>query len=643
MQSIETNIVWISDIHLKAEYALANSYRESEKVEILFNSLVEKIASAKKSIDYIILSGDIGFKGAKEDYQYFWEVFVKKLYEKKTSGNCFELDKTKILTIPGNHDISWKNVKFLNDYISGFDKHTGEFPSRKSFFNDSKPHFINSFAEYSAFFGKDHNVKIDQEIWDNFFRFDPSNFELIVDPDYDEKRLYGLLVDYQKEIIFVLLNTAWFSIGDFMNQILVTENVENLVSISKRTRSQANEQAIQLLDIKSKIVEFGNQVAGAEQFPFKKLKEYIANNPKFPIVTIAHHPSSWLSWSELYSLANPSLNTTPIAQIFNCTDILLTGHEHVPINKRPEKELEGLLHLKAGMLMEDDITKEPYFQHSRFSMLTISNTYGNCNVKEDRFLLSNKDRWELFENFSPSFGLIKKEFLCSQRKKLLESKFQKFKLLDYLMKKTGVLKNAISDPDIIEETDFTVHKIISEDDKTVRHCFLIKNGVSFFANLLNQKTKSGDICILADLILQSSKKHENFKIKIQFIFLDILVSNEQKKLNGNTNELNYHYTEVDIAKNKFDHSFRIELLKYPDTIEIYSNIVKLVDQKFNNFRNIFFEKYEKDFFNGKGEYLDITKKDAFTSIFTVVSNISFLFDVINYWTLEKYVSNDTNN
>lgn len=632
MASNDARIAWISDIHLRSAYAKGKA---KDRVCKIFKDFIEKIAISNHNLDYLIISGDIGFAGNSDEYKLFDKYFLEPLHHAFTlTGRV-----PRIITIPGNHDISWSADLAFKKYLATYTSKSAGFRERSAFIGEHKPEFEKCFGAYTKFFSR-----TDSEMTRQFFDFESKR--IFVDPNYQSKKLYGYVVDYYKEIIFVMLNSAWYSIGDNFNKLLVSENPNSIVSDIKKlgndleTKDIIDAAVVKLLDLKSKIVEFGSQIANADMFPLEELWKKILENPKFTVVTIMHHPPAWLSWSEMYSYKD-SKKEPALVKILRNSDLLLTGHEHVPVTKNQEYDGAGFFHLKGGMFMEDDIRKEDYFLHSRFSRLIIHNFRDGCSYEEEKFLYDKDqpvDPWTKPYDSGKQIINTREHRISEQREKRIIEKFSEFDIPAFLEKKLG--RKEV--PETIDLGvfvrpfgDFRVATYRWKED--VRVVILVKEGLTFFQPeaALDPEPTEEKVRILYECvhkIIEAVSKIENppISIKIHFILLDLLVI---KSLT----EFQYPIIELADIVGPPRSEIRLSNNGTKSSEEVYSDIVRFSEQVFNNFRNSFFTIYET-------EALDLVAKgnpsidiQAFMNHFNPVSRIKFILDILSFWDFEKYI------
>ncbi len=140
----EINILHLSDLHFGIENTIAVTLAELEKRETTLKKLIEnlkKISEDHKEWkpDIIVISGDIGYAGKKEDYLLAEEWFTQLL-------SNLNIGNESLIICPGNHDRYVENVvktnrKYPND-IKDSDDNWYEFESED---------FQKRFSEFSDF------------------------------------------------------------------------------------------------------------------------------------------------------------------------------------------------------------------------------------------------------------------------------------------------------------------------------------------------------------------------------------------------------------------------------------------------------------------------------------------------------------
>jgi len=430
--SIDTNILWISDIHFKAHYVKTDEAKR--KLEPFYGAFLEKIEEEQESrpIDYIFLTGDIAFAGTENDYKGFCEWFIVPLYNffKKWLEEHQDVRWPRIIFIPGNHDISWDKNKQFMTFLQTFSKQNNTYIDRNvQLIKSNEALFAKSFANYTAM-----TKSLSVEIQKKFFNLN----DLDVGGDYDKHRLFGYIVDHAKQLVIVLLNTSWYSIGDSINTLMVRGEFKK-VTVGKAAKddkyyyNKYKAEALNLLKRKDMIAEYGSQVIGRNLFPKEGLLKVFANYPHYVVITCMHHPLNWLNSKELYSYEGADQKEFILNTILDVSDAVLTSHEHLPISNRVEKINAHGWHFASGMFMEDKIDVlegQVFFAHSRFSTLLIDSD--KPNIAEKRYLYNREAvKWEPYETLHYDV-LPKKKKLTPERKNKILSSLSSFSIAKLL-------------------------------------------------------------------------------------------------------------------------------------------------------------------------------------------------------------------
>ncbi len=353
----QTTILWLSDIHIWDSYRnLAGNYLSNglpHYFEAFFASLPERI-------DYLLLGGDIGFAGTPEDYAYFEELFFKHLDHSR-------FNETKLLVVPGNHDINWLSSENLISTVKDSSLATFEERSHKYLIPRRRSEFLQTFEGYTKFFNS--------EKFRRFF----TGAEL--SESYREHKLYGYCIDRSNKLIFILLNSAWVSLGAKFNDLLQ----KRLFAAKKKGSTLKLEvfasEVEKLLRHKDSIAEYGSQVIGSRLVEeLDLLERVIYNHPDFTVMTLMHHPPNWLHWREKYNDNEEIQATQVLHNVLRLSNFLLTGHEHVPSVKSHEVLDKDTYHLKSGCFLDELNAGTNFFhlKHNRFALLQLhTGTYQN--------------------------------------------------------------------------------------------------------------------------------------------------------------------------------------------------------------------------------------------------------------------------
>lgn len=337
MNSIDTKIrfLWLSDIHYKYEYGSSAGSEDLRKFLSSFHTYISEFEAS--DFDYILLSGDIAQEGSAEDYAQFCRDILDPLQAK--------FPEAQLLVVPGNHDVARKDAKFVKDFLASMSENNNQ---RLDFFGKDIKSFEKIFAHYTAAFKG--NGKIPAQSSET----------------YKGTLLYGHVLDVKRKVIFVLLNTSWYSLGnDFLklhvsDQLLpkVAEGIAEAIVLTdgeaellpdekeEKAKKEFEEKVHKLIkEIPYIAEEYGKQLIGMDHLKdIKKISDLIDNYNDFLVVTVMHHPLNWLNWEERIT------TTGKFHDIRKQTDLLLTGHEHIPRIHRSER-IHDMLHLQAGCFM----------------------------------------------------------------------------------------------------------------------------------------------------------------------------------------------------------------------------------------------------------------------------------------------------
>lgn len=549
------NIIWLSDIHFKAEYIVDKKYINLNKYISSFHKYVTKIKN-KNKYDYILISGDIAQSASKVEY----DLFIQRIF--KDLSNSFI--NAKLLIVPGNHDVNRlhtaKLKKLFTNNISNINK--------KQFLKSNKIDFFKLFENYYNSFKNFNLPTVDSDLKNN-------------------NLLYGYTINKEKRILFILLNSAWYSIGNSFLKYYLDERVfkinynslkeevlndiknefkgkslnindfsSSLTKLIKDKTYIADDYYIKkfisslikdkiviekslIIDfdtisnkvinfIKNNIVkeiehisnEYGKQLIGLDVFEkeFLKIKKLYETYNDYVVTTIMHHPISWLDWEERIPYEDKNNQISNFHDIKNFTDLLLTGHEHVPLLHKTEMiNNNELLHIPAGCFMNASNPVKFKANNNWFSTLSINVNKRTVNQTK-HFYDSYKWKSEVLQPIK----LNKKHntTLSVNRKKTIKSDS-----IDYKKLINPKLYAEIEIPDLgyykLEDNLYTYVKMI--DDVCFGLCFLV----------------------LKDLIIKNKIK------KVHFILLDL----NHKYFNDYLNPNNQKLVVLDRIKRDFDFKF----------------------------------------------------------------------------------------
>lgn len=320
-------ILWISDLHL-----VSATERTRSGLRIIDENILSKSVKGTNSLliylkeyiialdfTHIVFSGDISFSGAKEQFDEVFNYFIEPIIEAKPS--------LRILMVPGNHDLEreylLKNHNKFKDYF-------GKESYDKRVRYDSE--LENCFINYSDFYEK---VKMKALSLNSPQITDAVNF----------KGLYGYLVDWEYNLVFIMLNSSWFAWG--------AETFEKIVTYSEIAEKQIG-SAVKFEEVMNSI-DLGNLVA-IERLKMlqeiEKLKLKIGLWEKdFIRIGVIHHPLDWLHWNE----RNGDNNF--MSKIVDYSDIFLTSHVHA-VPQFPSSFRKKTLFFESAELSDFHIYRE---------------------------------------------------------------------------------------------------------------------------------------------------------------------------------------------------------------------------------------------------------------------------------------------
>lgn len=376
MENKKIKILWISDIHY------SEGYSKSAKVSSFFNSFFSEIKILKSEITHVVFSGDISSSATHNSYTEFNQVFVERLTKL--------LPNSVFLCVPGNHDVSWdkvskmyhqkikdgkdifnRNSKIINDIIN-----EDEFRAIYEPFN-SLSNGLRSIC------GKNINAKYKE-----------------INPDLH----YGYLYDRKSNVLFILINSTWFSFGDVPSETKIDDITTNL--IPEGIKNTLNN--IVSIDNKT-LVEAGNQTYAFNLIIEKygeKISEIIKRSRPF-VISVTHHPPSWIHWSERFPSSNK--NDSPIAKLFEWSNLHMVGHEH---NSPTIANILGgsCLMINTGMFLDDNvetslagnqgIANEQYFPNNWFSIIGINNNELVHQCISYEHIRDEKFEWKEIKKYS---------------------------------------------------------------------------------------------------------------------------------------------------------------------------------------------------------------------------------------------------
>ena len=321
------NILWLSDIHWITDYSLNPEIHGGTLKPFLdsFLSFFDEGDDIKITIDYIIITGDLAQKGKKEEYKDLFEKLINPLQKKFNPA-------PQLILVPGNHDLDREIVSnnrvLLDNFIAEVTRNETLVPGtdkkehfRESFFEKHKDEFHNFFYAWSQFCSE---------------KIKTINTERIIHSTYSNKVLYGYVLDTKSKLIFIILNTAWYSLGD----LLLEHYVQPGISWSDNEINVSREKISLITD------EYGKQILALDLLSeFAEVTKLLDRYPEYTTCLLQHHPSNWLIRYD--QIPDKNYRYT---NILTHADCILSGHEHVLIKHRV-RYFADTLHLETGAFM----------------------------------------------------------------------------------------------------------------------------------------------------------------------------------------------------------------------------------------------------------------------------------------------------
>ncbi|MHA1380165.1 MAG: metallophosphoesterase [Candidatus Helarchaeota archaeon] len=195
------NILHLSDLHFGLELLADIKEDVIEKRTKILDKLIEKIENLDRywKPDIIVISGDIGFSGEKENYNEAWKwinLLLKKL----------NLNTERLLLCAGNHDRYIKDIIKLKRIYPKIDD-------------------IDKFLEMD-------NIKILAQRFNAFSEFCKEHYIPYLIFNDESNHLIGF-----REILklrFVVLNSSWFSLGDENDRGNIFIGLPHILNMKKK-------------------------------------------------------------------------------------------------------------------------------------------------------------------------------------------------------------------------------------------------------------------------------------------------------------------------------------------------------------------------------------------------------------------------
>ncbi len=597
-ENITTRVLWLSDMHISSNYfenAMPIHPRSARLKKFLddFESLLETIS---RPIDYVIFSGDLTAMSTTKDFKSFQSNIVTRI--KRILG-----PKVKFISVPGNHDVFWKNTSFFDSLLSKLSKKISKkakFPSslRTDYLAERREFFNQIFVNYTSYFKK---------------HIEPT-LQGVKLANHQKKGLCGFIIDKEKNLIINFLNSSWYALGNKFDMILLDAFDSQLKKYFESRKNGTVDTEInylrsmvkELVSIKNVSSEYGGQIIGMSPSFGEKMLENISNSSNFFVLTTFHHSPNWLQYGEKYSYLIEDNDELFLNKLLNKTELLLTGHEHVPSSVKYEKLNNGTFHLKGGMFMQDDMFAEIMSQH-RFSILEINSSKFKFNEEKYYYIWEDGGSWKKdskhclrniqIEKKQPIFNSTKEQFYLSlfDKTSTICSIMEKYYWPENISKKYSIKKKTLL-------PGLNILAFIS--DGITQKVILVVKSYLFYDSILKRRLNSKNEHVFTSLLKKVRPFSESLIITV--IAPDFVVNKNMKAF----------YSDE----------------KSVDLDEIHHSIVKHGDFIFNISRHRFFMQFESKL-EGVGKHIDLNVNGI---SFSEVKNVQFSNQILPFWTIEKF-------
>lgn len=585
-------VLWLSDMHFHSSY---RDFMKQGPFMRFFSEFRQFVMEShqQRPFDLVLFSGDLAQQGTTKDYNALWDFFLSHIFDDFLASES-TIPVPKFISIPGNHDVNWKNSAFMKDFLDSIHPSIEEPERRTLFFKDNAKKFVSLFADYTKFV-----TGISKKGMGRFknFDFDHDDERKIVSTQYQAERLFGYVIDHDKNFIIILLNSAWFSLGGKFN-----------IEFSKRSYNKYKGQVTrdkirEILDTANLLTEYNNQILGLVEFEFEALKEQLEIYSDYLIITAVHHPLNWVQWQEQYSYDSNGIGSALVLQsILKYSTILLTGHEHIPKEVPPEKISSNTLLLRGGCFLFDKQEANcGNLKNGWFSILDINADMGIL-TQERVYYESDRRTWH---SEKKSFVLERKGFRKGLTEKRTENVKRHWDKID-IVKLKHFIKARGGRVNILEElkTEFDYCRIFSasvsakpgpDEMKASRELYILVQALGFY-----QKIQSANFISFLDTYLEEC----DFQLDvIYFLIPDFYVSD---------NALAIYRDKSESTEGRY----------FPQHI-----LAKSADAQFDEFRSHFFGRFEPPLQN---------KMEPVKPLFTKYYDLRFVNITVPFWRIGKF-------
>lgn len=431
--------------------------------------------------DYIIIAGDL-VDAKDKNYN-----LVKKHLNSFINDADFHINKFHFITVPGNHD---KDFSYLNKKgeertelqkkeREKYESFVSDMDSDKFKF-DIKANFDENFRSYGSFYLNYVKTK------------NKKNYKYIVPEEYLGNDLNnvaltsGLKIFEESKTCFLSINTEW-------------------VYFPEDSRTDSTMKKI------------------CPQLVLSSINEYYKKYLDYSLITIMHRSPYELSWIE----KNSKFSNTPdiLRSIYNYSDIILSGHDHVEKVLSPHmmENKAQLFQLGSASVSSRGNNKLPQYIATLIHMDAIDRSLKICNFEYDY----NNERWGYKEDpnsyplqkhfkseTTPSFSLTDKN-ATYLRIKVHSTALEDIKAaIQSLLHELKKSKYSVFFHNINDET-FNLIKSLKKEGKTfIFVCCFSDLDHSHFHNLLDSLYEHDDIrgriykkqLIIKELFVELSSK-----------------------------------------------------------------------------------------------------------------------------------------